>query len=521
MANLVQQLVTASVTLIFGNQGSATSPIQLVNTDTANSVWLGTSSTVAADSTSAVELGPLASMSFDGSTTVYGVTSGPKVMVAVVPGGTAYSPGSLTISGPTTVDIAGPVEVEGSVGITGTPDVGISGTVTVDVPNAVTVSSITNPVTTNATITNTVNTAVTNTVATNVSNNVSVQNAAGGSLTVAGSVNVANTPSVTVSGTPAVTVSSGTVAIGNTPSVTLSGTPNVAISSGTVNATLTGTTDVSVQNATLDVVGSGGYVLPGQITQLALKTNLAIAANTDTAINLGNVQAYQSLDFMITSNAGVTTTGAAYCVEVVVEFFDPTNTYVMGAYNFGIPLGGLASFSIPCVGPSAQVFLYNSGSAGSMTLTDVVIWGSYRNITDFTWTSYSVPLPASDSTITWIPPNYPAGSLNKWLSCGTYTPAVAGTTYGILLPPVVGLVTGNYFVGNSGLANDPVVIDMSLQVRGNIVAGSGNSAILLNVGNGAATAATFFQQYYPITFPAIILKAGTVGASFQFIATHA
>jgi cytoskeletal protein CcmA (bactofilin family) len=126
MPTLTTVNVTSASTLIFGGQGSTATPIQVVNLDTENTVWFSYLSNPQANQPGSFPLGPLASMSFTGTVSVWGVSeSGETIVVGVIPGGSNYSPGSLTISGPVTATISGPVTVEGTVDIAGTTDVQI------------------------------------------------------------------------------------------------------------------------------------------------------------------------------------------------------------------------------------------------------------------------------------------------------------------------------------------------------------------------------------------------------------
>jgi hypothetical protein len=123
MPTLTSVNVTSAPTLIFGGKGSQASPIQVVNLDTVNSVWFSYASNPTVNQPGAFPLGPLASMAFDGTVSVWAVTQ-PEltVSVGVVPGGSNYSAGSLTISGPVTATISGPVDAV----ITGTTDVSVT-----------------------------------------------------------------------------------------------------------------------------------------------------------------------------------------------------------------------------------------------------------------------------------------------------------------------------------------------------------------------------------------------------------
>lgn len=89
--------VTQAVTQLYGTQGSRSTPLLFVNLDSSNTVYLSNQSTVMAGGTNALPLAPGASVSFNGSTSVWAVTAGPTIQVAVLPGGTQYFlPASLS-----------------------------------------------------------------------------------------------------------------------------------------------------------------------------------------------------------------------------------------------------------------------------------------------------------------------------------------------------------------------------------------------------------------------------------------
>lgn len=177
---LTTVLVTPKATLLYGAKGSAATPLQVVNLDNTNTLYLSTQSNPVPNQPGTFPVAPLSSLSFDGSVGIYGITSGPNVIAGIVPGGQGYSPGALAISGPVTATISGPVTVNGNVGITGTPSVNVANTP---------------------------------------------------------SVNISGTPNVNIANTPAVTVSSGSVAVSSVSgTIDVSGS-SVDITTGNVNAT--------------------------------------------------------------------------------------------------------------------------------------------------------------------------------------------------------------------------------------------------------------------------------------------
>ena len=133
--------VGSNVTLLYGSQGSAGTPLTVINLDTANTVYVGNVSNLDPSGSNVIPLNPLSSISFDGSVSVYAITLGPQVRVAITPGGNSYSAGQLTITGPVTAEITGPVDANilgtASVAVTGTPNVNVvSGTLNATVTNA-------------------------------------------------------------------------------------------------------------------------------------------------------------------------------------------------------------------------------------------------------------------------------------------------------------------------------------------------------------------------------------------------
>lgn len=120
--NLVVVTSSSPATQLFGGQGSATAPIQIVNLDPTNTLYVGTDSNISIGQPGCFPLSPLSSMAFDGSKSTYGITqAGQSITAGVVPGGGNYSSGSVVITGPVTATISGPVDAV----ITGTTDVNV------------------------------------------------------------------------------------------------------------------------------------------------------------------------------------------------------------------------------------------------------------------------------------------------------------------------------------------------------------------------------------------------------------
>lgn len=98
-------------TIVPGPVGGADADQALIiNLDLENTVNLGSSST-----NLSFPLGPLASATL--TAPVYAAAATEPLEVGIAPGGSSYSPGSLTITGPVTAEITGTVTVAGTVDI--------------------------------------------------------------------------------------------------------------------------------------------------------------------------------------------------------------------------------------------------------------------------------------------------------------------------------------------------------------------------------------------------------------------
>jgi hypothetical protein len=246
MPILTTVLVTPSITLLYGAKGSNSGPLQVVNLSNSVTLYLATTANPSPSQAGTFPLAPLASLAFDGSVAIYGVTDGSgNVIAGIVPGGEGFSPGSLAISGPVTATISGPVTVNGNVGIVGTPSVNVANT-----PN----------------------------------------------------VNVANTASVNIANTPAVTVASGSVAV-----TSVSGTIDVSgstvdITTGNVNATgvggfiLPGSVASLYSNVTNQAIAPGASLTLISLTDVSNYNSydMVLSVNDGSQAVLNHAHAYKA-----------------------------------------------------------------------------------------------------------------------------------------------------------------------------------------------------------------------------------
>jgi hypothetical protein len=420
-------------------------------------------------------------------------------------GGTAFPPGSLNISGPVTAEISGPIEVEGSVSITGTPTVGISGTVAVDLAPGSTVEiSGTPTVDISGTvdvqfpaaqdvIVNSGSVSVSNTVATTVANNVSVENAAGGSLTVAGEVNIGNTP--------AVTIDSGSV------TAIIDGTPTIELAAGS---------EIEINNASLDIVGAGGFILSGNTASIfanAETVSVAPGANVEIVSN-ANVTTFNSLNCGFFNFANSSTSGnAAICVVVLFEWLSSGGIFI-GEDVVSFIIGSSTEYWIPCKGAAVNISITNFGSVGTISTAEdnIIIDGNARSIDHLIVTGYA-PSATTFTGFTLKQPTQPASLANGWVSNVQITDLTAGDLFVIPLVPYNGEVSGFYQVVTDALDNDAVVIDLSIATVEDIIPGTGNNGLILNLPSAIQASPVDVSFFAPPTQLALVIKPSSASGT--------
>lgn len=337
--------------------GAQADSVLIVNLDTANTVNLGSSST-----NLAYPLGPLASAVL--TAPVYAAAATVPLLVGIAPGGTGYSPGALTITGPVTATITGPVEAE-----------------------------------------------------------------------------------------------------------------------------ISGTADVNVTNATIEIIGGGGYVLAGQIQQVYQPSAaVTVAPNSLTALGVFNVSTYASLDFSFTNPMNSSTaSGAGMCMGVYFLWGDAGGN-VLGRDFISVIQGAQIYGNVPCQGAVVEVQLYNPGSVGTMKFnTDgkgILIDGSSRASNAIHFSESIFVTNPTFSGLTVEPFTGPVGFVNGWVANIQATGLTAGNVYMWPFPLFNGPVSGWYQVITDALDNDAVIIDLSFATVGGVVAGTGNNALLQNLPSG-------------------------------------
>lgn len=347
--------------------GQAPASVTVINLDTENTVNLGS-----AASQLQFPLGPLASLTM--TAPVWAAAATEPLQVGLVPGGSGYSPGSLTITGPVTAEITGPVTVE------------------------------------------------------------------------------------------------GTIDIGNSPTVDLAAGATVDIS---------GIADVNVQNATLDIIGSGGFVTGGEVGNLFQSANTTIGPGAINVISPSiNVENYTSI---VLSMANLTNTsaaaGAAVCAIFHVTWFDSLGDET-ATDTLSTLLGAnvAPTWEIPARGSTCTLSIQNVGTVGSINVSAgfLVIDGSYRAIPNVRVTQgfIGAPLPTLTGCTAVLQGN-PVFQVASWIASLQYAWSGANANVVIPLPQWAGEVTGFYEVITTALARAATIVDLTYAVQGGFSSGLG------------------------------------------------
>jgi hypothetical protein len=327
-------------------------------------------------------------------------------------------------------------------------------------------------------------------------------------LTINGPVTAEITGPVTVE---------GTIDIGNTPTVDLAAGATVDIA---------GTADVSIQNANIDVIGAGGYILPGQTANLYNNSSgldIVAGGGSQVLLNNVNISEYNSLDFSLTSGSTTgTLSGTTSVTAIEISFTDAVGVQVR-SYTINAPiahgttLGGQALFSVPCAGSFVSVVLYNFGTSGTGAIVypayTVTVSGSYRNITKVNYQSFNYDSGTIDG-LDWIASaNTSQSSYLPWVAQINNPTLATGTNYAYALNGYSGNVEG-FFRPNGGTPT-VTIYDMGAAVTlGGISPVIDSPATIFACEGGTA------GDIVPVTFnlppsPCAALIAGTTGESFN------
>lgn len=284
--------------------------------------------------------------------------------------------------------------------------------------------------------------------------------------------------------------------------------PVTAEITGPVDAVITGTADVNVTNATIDIIGGGGYVVPGQTGEIyANSAAWAIAAGAVATEGPFDVSTYASVDFSFgaLSNSSAAS-GSAMCAVVTFQWAD-TNGTPIGTDTISVCQGQYAVGSTPCQGVQLTVSVYNPGSVGTLSFASdgVLVDGSFRTVGALKFTSVAQSAP-SFSGLTVLAQREPVGAVNGWLANINTTGLTAGDVYMWLLPMYNGAVSGLYQIVTDALDNAGVIIDLAFATVGSVIAGTGNNALLQSLPSAVQAAAVPVSFIAPPSQLAFVAK---------------
>lgn len=342
----------------------------------------------------------------------------------------------------------------------------------------------------------------------------------------------------TVAGDVNATIKNATVPVSGNVNATIQ---NASIPvSGNVNANVTGTADVNVTNATVNVggsvAGSGGYILPGNEVAIFSQGSLnsvvtagGINANSaDYPVNVTDVSAFQSYDIsMLLECKQQNLAGAVACKVRLTWFNDNTSgipVYIEEWYPWVVstlPADGTKSLvtgSGAMHGRYMSVSLYNGGTQ-PIIIQFLEVYGSARTKSVPTWNQSVATAPQFQFG---GPTVLPANSGDGY-DCNLYdfSGALAINTQYVL---PLNLHAGNvnyYFHTPVALGADPVILDIGSNYAaftgGNLpfnVVSQGALLILQNNSNGQNG-----SLLLPQSACALMLYTGSTAPTIQFKVT--
>jgi hypothetical protein len=378
--------------------GQDAESVTIINLDTANTVNLGGSNT-----NLAFPLGPLASATL--TAPVYAAAATEALEVGIAPGGSSYSPGSLTITGPVTAEITGPVTVEGTV------DIG-------------------------------------------------------------------------------------------------------------------GTTDVEIQNANIDVIGSGGTFPPGSLASLFQSVNtVTVGPNSTSILTPGggvSVTEYSSIVLNVMNIANSSTSaGAAVCAIVKFNWID-SNFASIGSDVFSVLCSNGQSgavWEVPVKGVAFTLAVENVGSVGTLTVSNqpsITINGSYRVIPNTRVMEASLSSAGLTITGTTVEvQGNPIYGIAAWIASIALSYPASAVTYVFPLPQWAGQVSGWYDITTTALARNMTIVDLTYAVQGGVVGGAAyTDGIIFSAPAAIDTAPVDMSFNLPPTQCALIITTSATLGNF-------
>jgi hypothetical protein len=332
------------------------------------------------------------------------------------------------------------------------------------------------------------------------------------------STNITTTGSVTVTGgTVAVSGVGGTVAVAGT--VAIAGTPTVDV------ATVSGNVNIGTVAGSVDVVGQGGFINPGQIANAFRNgTTINVTAGSSNVIS-GTISVANFASIIFTQNSIVNSSvaaGAAVCALWEFLWLD-VNGSVIGTDAVSCLIGSTATWEIPCRGASFQLSLNNVGTVGTLTINvgQVLVDGSYRVIPNIRVVGSALNLvptiTGSTVVVQGAPVNNPSfANINQWIASIVFNYAAANASVVFPFPQWAGQVTGYYQVNTTALVKNAIIVDLSYALQNNVVAGAAYPyGIIYSIPGAIDANPVPFTLNLPPTQCALILDVAAAGGSFD------
>jgi len=308
-----------------------------------------------------------------------------------------------------------------------------------------------------------------------------------------------------------------------TPTVTISGTPTVAIS-GTPSVSISGTPVISV-TGNVDVIGNGGFILPGQVVNLFTNVTLISAgpSSTDALVTNTSCAPYGSLDIGINNlTQSSVANGAAFAANFLVTWFDGSGT-ITGITNFGAMAGPAANpmsttISLPCLGTSFTIQIVNIGTVGNLQIPTgkFTVNGSFRQRTKiYYWNNVGNNNLAGSTIGGYVFGINQAGSIgsSNWV-CQVNDPSETGTTLAYPFMGHCGDVKGWFRVATNPLNKEAYILDLGLAKYGDGVT-TGNNGTIYELGTATVTTLNL-NISLPASPCCLIAQSGVAAAAVTF-----
>jgi hypothetical protein len=326
----------------------------------------------------------------------------------------------------------------------------------------------------------------------------------------------------------------GPVAITGNVDATIEGTPAVTVDSGSVNATIEGTPDVSISgditfnNTTIDVVGSGGTFPVGGNTNISAGS-LTVPAGTIGTITVGNCTEYTAFNLVVNGYcSSQSSAGAPLQCLVEMQWYDSASfTQILDDDSAWIWIGNSSSnlvnaFARGSMQSSELILGFHNPSTTQALTVNWSLDGTGRTFTETQWWQAAPPGGLMNSGLTMLlgaglsPTD---GTADDILCLLNVTPVAASTDVWQPLPLKAPGLSNWYFNTSVALAASWALNIAAGLVNGGVAGGAGQIGAYWVPGNVAAT--PYSTQlvlpkaplYFVIHTSATASNVGVVGAS--------